>query len=78
MQKQISAGIIISCHPDFKDDPVSGECANLVLEQIGITCEGADSGTETIEMCREPIMQIVTEDSSKLLRLDSVYLADEK
>ena len=38
MQKQISAGIIISCHPDFEDDPVSGECANLVLEQIGITC----------------------------------------
>lgn len=43
MQKQISAGIIISCHPDFEYDPVSGECANLVLEQIGITCEGADS-----------------------------------
>lgn len=60
MQKQISAGIIISCYPDFEDDPVSGECANLVPEQIGITCEGADSGTETIEMCREPIMQIVT------------------
>lgn len=45
MQKQISAGIIISCHPDFEDDPVSGECANLVPEQIGITFEGADSGT---------------------------------
>ncbi|MCR4645105.1 MAG: hypothetical protein K5695_06820 [Oscillospiraceae bacterium] len=73
MQKQISAGIIISCLPDFEDDPVSGECANLVLEQIGITCEGADSGTETIEMCREPIMQIVTEDSSKRYKEKDIF-----
>ena len=51
----------------------SGECANLVLEQIGITFEGADSGTETIEMCREPIMQIVTEDSSKRYKEKDIF-----
>ena len=73
MQKQISAGIIISCHSDFEDDPVSGECANLVPEQIGIICEGADSGTETIEMCREPIMQIVTEDSGKRYKEKDIF-----
>ena len=73
MQKQISAGIIISCHPDFEDDPVSVECASLVPEQFGITYEGADSGTETIEMCREPIMQIVIEDSGKRYKENDIF-----